>query len=277
MMSSDMSSSDTQISPAHYRAGREGERHILGFTPPRFWAFVLFAAVVVVAPFVVYPVFLMKIYAFIIFALGYNLLLGFTGLMSFGHAAFFGMGGYVAGWAATRLGLPFELTVLAGTSFAALMGLIFGWVAIRRTGLYFAMITLALAQMVYFVALQAKFTGGEDGLRNVPRGSLLGLVDLSSDTAMYWLMAAIVLLSVIWVNRIVHSPFGQVLRAVRENPARANGSRASKARLPARNAAPASPMRPATVTPRRANGRASPMLRARMAARRRSRSSVRTA
>ncbi|WP_207771018.1 branched-chain amino acid ABC transporter permease [Kumtagia ephedrae] len=193
----------------------------LGFTPARAIFFLLFAAFVVVAPALLYPIFLMKVYCFIIFACAYNLLLGYTGLMSFGHAAFFGMGAYLCGYAATRWGLPFELAVLTGTGTAALLGLLFGWIAIRRTGLYFAMITLALAQMVYFVALQAPFTGGENGIQSVPRGSVLGIVDLSSNTALYWTVSIVVLAVLALYNRIVHSPFGRVLRAIRNNPERA--------------------------------------------------------
>ncbi len=193
----------------------------LGFTRSRAIFFLLFAAFVAISPLFLYPIFLMKVYCFIIFACAYNLLLGYTGLMSFGHAAFFGMGAYLCGYAATQWGLPFELSVLTGTGFAAVLGLFFGWVAIRRTGLYFAMITLALAQMVYFVAMQAPFTGGENGIQSVPRGTLLGLVDLSSNMSLYWLMAVIVLAMLAFYNRIVHSPFGQVLRAIRNNPERA--------------------------------------------------------
>ncbi|MCO5161300.1 MAG: branched-chain amino acid ABC transporter permease [Mesorhizobium sp.] len=193
----------------------------LGFTKARAIFFLLFAAFVAVGPQFLYPIFLIKVYCFIIFACGYNLLLGYTGLMSFGHAAFFGMGAYLCGYAATRWGLPFELSVLAGTVVAAAMGLVFGWIAIRRTGLYFAMITLALAQMVYFIAMQAPFTGGENGIQSIPRGSVLGILDLSSNTTLYWVIAVIVLAAVAFYNRIIHSPFGQVLRAVRNNPERA--------------------------------------------------------
>lgn len=203
--------------PARARESRQ----FLGFTRSRALFFLVFAAFVAVSPLFLYPIFLMKVYCFIIFACAYNLLLGYTGLMSFGHAAFFGMGAYLCGYAATRLGLPFELSVLAGTAFAALLGLVFGWIAIRRTGLYFAMITLALAQMVYFVAMQAPFTGGENGIQGVPRGTLLGLVDLSSTTHLYIVMGVIVLAAVAFYNRIIHSPFGQVLRAIRNNPERA--------------------------------------------------------
>ena len=194
----------------------------LGFTKARAIFFLLFAAFVAVSPLFLYPIFLMKIYCFIIFACAYNLLLGYTGLMSFGHAAFFGMGAYLCGYAATQWGLPFELSVLTGTVFAGVLGFLFGWIAIRRTGLYFAMITLALAQMVYFVAMQAPFTGGENGIQSVPRGTVLGILDLSSNTTLYWLMAMIVLAMLAFYNRIIHSPFGQVLRAIRNNPERAS-------------------------------------------------------
>lgn len=193
---------------------------ILGFTPQRFALFAAFVAVVALGPLVLYPIFLMKIYAFIIFGCAYNLLLGYTGLMSFGHAAFFGMGAYITGWTATKLGLPTELAVLSGTLFSAALGALFGWVAIRRSGLYFAMITLALAQMVYFICLQAPFTGGEDGIQSIPRGTLLGILDLRDMMTLYWVVAAIVVAFLILFNRMVHSPFGQVLRAIRNNPER---------------------------------------------------------
>jgi branched-chain amino acid transport system permease protein len=192
----------------------------LGFTRPRTVAFLFFAAFVVVSPLFLYPIFLMKVYCFIIFACSYNLLLGYTGLMSFGHAAFFGMGAYLCGHAATQWGFPFELSLFVGTAFGALLGLIFGAVAIRRTGLYFAMITLALAQMTYFIAMQAPFTGGENGIQAVPRGSLLGLIDLKNNMTTYWLVSLIVLATLVVYNRIVHSPFGRVLRAIRNNPDR---------------------------------------------------------
>jgi branched-chain amino acid transport system permease protein len=217
-----MSAADmTTMSQRRGAAQRSGSALLLGFTRPRAIFFLLFAIVVALSPLLLYPVFLMKVYCFIIFACAYNLLLGYTGLMSFGHAAFFGMGAYLCGYAATAWGLPFELAVLTGTAMAALLGLIFGWVAIRRTGLYFAMITLALAQMVYFFALQAPFTGGEDGIQAVPRGMLLGVIDLSSNTALYWTVSVIMLVVLVLYNRIVHSPFGQVLRAIRNNPERA--------------------------------------------------------
>jgi branched-chain amino acid transport system permease protein len=213
-----MSSHDTSNRDVGTMIG--DERHIFGFTRERFYLFVAFAAFIVVSPLFLYPIFLLKVYCFIIFALAYNLLLGYTGLMSFGHAAFFGMAGYSCGWVATTWGLPTGLSVIAGTIVAALIGLVFGWIAIKRTGLYFAMITLALAQMVYFICLQAPFTGGEDGLQGVPRGTLFGVINLKNDTILYWTVAVITLLTLAGVNRVVHSPFGQVLRAIRNNPER---------------------------------------------------------
>jgi branched-chain amino acid transport system permease protein len=173
------------------------------------------------APFYLYPVFLMKVLCFSLFACAFNLLIGFTGLLSFGHAAFFGGAGYIAGYALKGLGLPTELGLILGTAFAALVGLVMGGLAIRRQGIYFTMITLALAQMLFFVFLQAKFTGGEDGLQGVPRGHLLGMLDLSDDITMYYLVLAIVIAAFALIVRTIHSPFGQVLKAVKENEPRA--------------------------------------------------------
>jgi branched-chain amino acid transport system permease protein len=173
------------------------------------------------APFFFYPVFLMKVLCFALFACAFNLLIGFTGLLSFGHAAFFGGAGYVAGYALKGMGLPFELGIIAGVIFAALVGLVMGLLAIRRQGIYFTMITLALAQMLYFVALQAPFTGGEDGLQGVPRGRLLGMLDLGSDMTLYYVVLAISIAGFALIVRTVHSPFGQVLKAVKENEPRA--------------------------------------------------------
>lgn len=178
-------------------------------------------ALALVAPLLVYPVFLMKVLCFALFACAFNLLIGFTGLLSFGHAAFFGGAGYVAGHVLKVLGLPFELGLLAGIVVAAVIGLIMGGLAIRRQGIYFTMITLALAQMLYFVFLQAKFTGGEDGLQGVPRGRLLGMVDLSNDTTLYYVVLAIAIAGFALIMRAVHSPFGQVLKAIKENEPRA--------------------------------------------------------
>jgi branched-chain amino acid transport system permease protein len=173
------------------------------------------------APFGLYPVFLMKMLCFALFACAFNLLIGYTGLLSFGHAAFFGAAGYIAGQALKVWGLPMELGLLLGTATGALIGLVMGLLAIRRQGIYFTMITLALAQMLYFVALQAPFTGGEDGLQGIPRGKLLGLIDLSSDMNLYYVVLAIAIAGFALIVRTVQSPFGQVLKAVKENEPRA--------------------------------------------------------
>lgn len=173
------------------------------------------------APFYMYPVLLMKVMCFALFACAFNLLIGYTGLLSFGHAAFFGGAAYVTGHALRTLGLPMELGLLAGTAAGALIGLLVGSLAIRRQGIYFTMITLALAQMLFFVCLQAPFTGGEDGLQGVPRGKLLGMVDLSNDLTLYYVVLAIVVGGFALIVRTIHSPFGQVLRAIKENEPRA--------------------------------------------------------
>ncbi|MGI9135248.1 MAG: branched-chain amino acid ABC transporter permease [Rhodoferax sp.] len=174
------------------------------------------------APFVgMYPVFLMKALCYVIFACAFNLLLGFTGLLSFGHAAYLGSAAYATGWLVRSAGWAPELGILAGTLVGAALGLVVGLIAIRRQGIYFAMITLAMAQMVYFVCLQVPFTGGEDGLQGVPRGRLFGLIDLTSDMAMYFVVLAVFVLVFLFIIRIVHSPYGQVLKAIRENEPRA--------------------------------------------------------
>ena len=179
------------------------------------------ALLLVVAPFIAYPVFVMQVLCFALFASAFNLLLGFGGLLSFGHAAFFGFASYISATAIQSWGFTPELAILSGTAFAALLGAVFGIVAIKREGIYFAMITLALAQLAYFVALQAPFTGGEDGIQGVPRGRLFGLVPLADDRALYVVVAVIVMAGLLLIYRIVHSPFGQVLRAIRENENRA--------------------------------------------------------
>jgi len=178
-------------------------------------------ALALAAPYFGYPVFLMKLLCFGLFACAFNLLIGFTGLLSFGHAAFFGAAGYVAGYMLRDKGWPVEIAILAGVGTSALIGLVMGAVAIRRQGIYFSMITLALAQMVYFGALRAPFTGGEDGLQGVPRGKLLGMLDLSNDLAMYYVVLGIVIAGFALIVRTVHSPFGQVLKAIKENEPRA--------------------------------------------------------
>ena len=183
--------------------------------------YALALAAALALPFFVYPVFLMKVLCFALFACAFNLLIGFTGLLSFGHAAFFGGAGYVTGHALKVWGLPFELGLLGGVAAAALIGLVMGLLAIRRQGIYFTMITLALAQMLFFLCLQAPFTGGEDGLQGVPRGSLLGVLDLNRDLTLYYVVLAICVAGFALIVRTVHSPFGQVLKAVKENEPRA--------------------------------------------------------
>lgn len=185
-------------------------------------AFMLMAGFFILAPLLgVYPVFLMKVMCFALFACAFNLLLGFGGLLSFGHAMFLGGAGYAAAHAAKVWGFTPELAIGFATLCAAALGWVTGLLAIRRQGIYFAMITLALAQMVYFFALQAPFTGGEDGIQAVPRGKFLGLIDLSSTSAMYVFVLAIFLGGFALIYRIIHSPFGQVLKAIRENEPRA--------------------------------------------------------
>jgi len=197
------------------------EGFLFGFTKPQLAALGVMIAFLAIAPFYLYPVFLMKLLCFALFACAFNLLIGYVGLLSFGHAAYFGMGGYIAGHAAKVWGFTPEVAVLAGALVAGLQGWIFGWIAIRRQGIYFAMITLALAQMVYFFCVQAPFTGGEDGIQAIPRGAAFGAIDLSNDMAMYWFTAAIFLIGFLFVHRVIHSPYGQVLKAIRENEPRA--------------------------------------------------------
>jgi branched-chain amino acid transport system permease protein len=175
----------------------------------------------VLAPWVAYPVFLMQLLCFALFACAYNLLLGFSRILAFGHAAFFGAAAYIAGHAAKVWGSPFELAILAGAAIAALLGFIIGALSIRRHGIYFGMITLALGQLIYFLALQMKFTGGEDGIQAVPRGYFLGLFDLRNQMTMYYVVLAIFVAGFLGIYRTVNSPFGQVLKAIGENEDRA--------------------------------------------------------
>ncbi|MEH3145271.1 MAG: branched-chain amino acid ABC transporter permease [Methylobacterium frigidaeris] len=186
-----------------------------------FRVFIGIAVMLVVLPFILYPVFLMKVLCFALFALAFNLLLGYGGLLSFGHAAYFGMASYLAAYAAKTWGVTPEIAILIGTITAALLGLVFGALAIRRQGIYFSMITLALAQMVFFFSLQAKFTGGEDGIQAVPRGHLFGVISLADDRVLYVLVALIFFAGLALIYRIIHSPFGQVLKAIRDNEPRA--------------------------------------------------------
>ena len=183
--------------------------------------FVALLVVGVLAPFALYPTFLMKMLCFALFACAFNLLLGYVGLLSFGHAAFFGGAAYVCGYLCKEQGWSPETGILAGTLVAAVMGWAFGAIAIKRSGIYFAMITLALAQLVFFLALQLPFTGGEDGLQGIPRGKLLGVFDLSDNMAMYFFVFGVFMAGFALIYRTIHSPFGQILKAIRENEPRA--------------------------------------------------------
>jgi len=185
-----------------------------------YTVFVVMTALLVLAPIVAYPVFLMKCLCMALFACAFNLLIGYVGLLSFGHAMFLGSAGYGSAYAAKIWGLPPEVAILFGTAIAAGIGLIVGWLAIRRQGVYFAMITLGLAQMIYFYCLEATFTHGEDGIQSVPRGALFGVIDLNDTLVMYGFVLVIFLIGFSIVYRVIHSPFGAVLTAIRENEAR---------------------------------------------------------
>jgi branched-chain amino acid transport system permease protein len=173
------------------------------------------------APFFFYPIFLMKLLCFALFACAFNLLLGYTGLLSFGHATFFGGAAYFTAYTVKQWGFPPELGILVGVVGATFLGLVMGFVAIRRQGIYFAMVTLSLSQMFYFFCLQAKFTEGEDGIQSVPRGHLFGFIDLSSSTNMYYFVLAVFIVGVIIIWRFINSPFGMILKSIRENEQRA--------------------------------------------------------
>jgi branched-chain amino acid transport system permease protein len=208
---------ETEAAPAPATAGPAasgGRRHQLA-------ALLLMVVFFAVAPFVVYPLFLMKALCFALFACAFNLLVGYVGLLSFGHAAFFGAAGYVTAHAAKVWGWPPELAIVGGTAAAAALGLLVGALAIRRQGIYFSMITLALAQMIFFFCVQAPFTHGEDGIQAVPRGVFLGLFDLRQTMTMYFAVLAIFLAGFLVIHRTIYSPFGQVLKAIRENEPRA--------------------------------------------------------
>jgi branched-chain amino acid transport system permease protein len=202
--------------PAHVDEGV-----VWGFSKAQLAALLVMVAFLAISPFFLYPVFLMKLLCFALFACSFNLLIGYVGLLSFGHAAYFGMGGYLAGHAAKVWGFSPELAIISGALVAAALGAVAGWVAIRRQGIYFAMITLALAQMIYFFCVQAPFTGGEDGIQAIPRGNLFGMIPLDQDLSMYWLVAAVFLGGFLLIHRIIHSPYGQVLKSIRENEPRA--------------------------------------------------------
>ena len=204
------------VTPAATGTDKVSGHRIGGITWLVVFAFLL------VAPFVgVYPVFMMKALCFAIFACAFNLLLGYTGLLSFGHASFMGSAAYATGWLVRSAHLSPELGVLAGVLLAGALGLVVGLLAIRRQGIYFAMITLAMAQMIYFICLQLPFTGGEDGLQGVPRGRLFGLLPLDNDLVMYYVVLAVFAAVFLAIVRIVHSPYGQILKAIRENEPRA--------------------------------------------------------
>ncbi|WP_028300330.1 branched-chain amino acid ABC transporter permease [Oceanospirillum beijerinckii] len=183
--------------------------------------FLVLIAIGLVAPFAIYPVFLMKVLCFALFACAFNLMLGYGGLLSFGHAAFLATGGYITGHTVMEWGVTPEVGILIGTVCSAAMGFVFGKLAIRRQGIYFAMITLALAQLVFFLYVQAPFTGGENGLQGIPRGELLGFISLEDNLPMYYFVFAIFIFGFALIHRTIHSPFGQILKAIRENEPRA--------------------------------------------------------
>lgn len=178
-------------------------------------------ALALVAPLMIYPVFLMKFLCFALFACAFNLMLGFAGMLSFGHAAFLSTGGYMTGYVATQFGWEPLSAVLAGAVCATLLGAVFGSLSVKREGIYFAMVTLALSQLLFFLFLQAPFTGGENGMQGIPRGNLFGMLDLDNNLNMYYFVLVMFLLGYAAIHRIVHSPFGQVLKAIRENEPRA--------------------------------------------------------
>jgi len=194
---------------------------VTGVSTPHVVAFLVMTTALVAAPFFVYPVFLMKALCFALFACAFNLLIGYVGLLSFGHAVFLGAAGYGAAHSAKVWGFPPELAIVFGTAAATALGGVVGALAIRSKGIYFANITLAFAQMAYFFSLQAAFTGGEDGIQSVPRGAFLGVFDLRDTLTLYFVVLAIFLIGFLLIFRAIHSPFGQVLKAIRENEPRA--------------------------------------------------------
>ena len=217
-----MESTQTPIGPASATGDfRRSERDKLKRSRALI-GFALLVVLLVAAPFFLYPLFLIQILCFALFASSFNLLFGYSGLMSFGHSAFFGFASYVAANLAKEFAVTPELAIIGGVSSAAIMGAVFGLIAIRRQGIYFAMITLGLAQMFYFLCLQADwFSGGENGIQAVPRGKLLGLIDLANDKTLYVLVAAIFFAGILFIYRVVHSPFGRILKIIRDNEPRA--------------------------------------------------------
>jgi branched-chain amino acid transport system permease protein len=195
---------------------------MFGVSKAQLIAFAVLVLAVIVAPFVFYPIVVMQVMCYALFAMGANLLMGSVGLLSLGQSAFFGLGGYVCGYLVQTTGLTPELGIVAGGAAGAALGVVFGWLVIRRQTIYFAMITLALAQIVYFFAVQdINFTGGENGIQGIPRSALFGRLSLNNDLAMYVVVAVIFLAGFLFVHRVVHSPFGQVVKAIRENEPRA--------------------------------------------------------
>ena len=194
---------------------------MFGFSRPQLAAFAVMLAVIALSPVLVYPVFLMKVMCFALFACAFNLLIGYVGLLSFGHAAYFGMGAYVSAYAAKHWGFSAELCVIAGGLTGAGLGIAFGLIAIRRQGIYFAMITLALSQLLYFIYLQTPFTHGEDGIQGIPQGKMFGVFDLSNSTTLYYVILTVFLLAFLLIYRTINSPFGEVLKSIRENEQRA--------------------------------------------------------
>jgi branched-chain amino acid transport system permease protein len=194
---------------------------MMGFSRAQLVAFAIMIALIAVCPFVLYPVFLMRVLCVALFACSFNLMIGYVGLLSFGQAAYFGMGSYVAAWTMKTWHLDASIAIILGGITGGVLGLVLGYLAIRRSGIYFAMITLALAQMVYFFCLEAPFTGGEDGIQQVPRGYMFGVINLANDMTMYWVVAGVFIAGFLMIHRIIHSPFGQVLKGIRENEPRA--------------------------------------------------------
>src|ERR1700735_2519600 len=194
---------------------------MFGFSRAQSIAFVVMMVLIAACPYVLYPVFLMRVLCAALFACAFNLMIGYVGLLSFGQAAFVGRGSYVAAWTIKFWHVDAVIAILLGGATGAALGLCLGYLAIRRSGIYFAMITLALAQVGYFFCLEAPFTGGEVGIQQVPRGHLFGVLNLNDDMTMYWVVAAVFIAGFLLIHRIIHSPFGQVLKAIRENEPRA--------------------------------------------------------
>lgn len=194
---------------------------ILSFEGAQSVAFLLMLALLILSPTVVYPVFLMKILCYAIFACSLNLIAGYGGMMSFGHAAYFGIGAYTAAWCTKNWNITPEIGILLGGAAGALSGVVFGWLAIRRPGMFFTMVTMALGQAVYFICVQSPFTNGEDGIQKVPRGNFLGMLSLTDNMTMYWLVVLLFLAVFLFLHRLTQSPFGNVLKSIRDNEPRA--------------------------------------------------------